>query len=119
MRQRQLGFIEKKSGGLGLTSDKKWLTKDLLDISPTVADLLNAFMFLLDKRFIQSEERTSAGARIYIGIQLTGAGIDVVEGIERDREGKRAFTETFNIDVEDRMNIEHLVKEHLGALLED
>ena len=119
MRQRQLGFLERKDGGgLALTSDKKWLTKDLLDINPTVADLLNAFMFLRDKRYIQSEERATSAARIYVGIQLTGLGIDIIEGVERDRDGKKAFTETFNIVVDDNVNIERLVKDHLGALME-
>src|SRR6478736_5811635 len=111
MRQRQLGFLEKKDGGLALTSDKKWLTKDLLDINPAVADLLNAFMFLRDKRYIQSEERATAAARIYVGIQLTGLGIDIIEGVERDREGKNAFTETFNIEVADNIDMDRLVKE--------
>ena len=49
MQSRQIGFINKKESGLGLTSDKKWLTNDLVDINPSTIDIFNAFMYLLER----------------------------------------------------------------------
>jgi hypothetical protein len=119
MKYRQLGFIDRKNGGLFLTSDKKWLTNNLLDINPVSNDILNAFTFLIDKRFIQSKERLTAEARIYVGIQLTSEGIDIIEGIEGGPEGKQRFAETFNIQVGSSADIESVISDNLSILLED
>lgn len=117
MQYRQLGFIDKTDGKVGLTSDKKWLTRDLLDISSQSSDVFNGFVFLIDKGFIRSNERTTSGARIYVGIHLTAAGIDVIEGVEHGSVGKETFATTFNIPVEDSVNVESLIQENVGALL--
>lgn len=117
MQYRQLGFIDKADGKVGLTSDKKWLTRDLLDISSQSSDVFNGFTFLVDKGFIRTQERNTSGARIYVGIHLTAAGIDVVEGVEHGSDGKNMFTTTFNIPVGDSMNVESLIQENVGALL--
>ena len=119
MKNRQLGFVDRKNGGLYLTSDKKWLTNNLLDINPASADILNAITFLIDKNFIQSLERTTGEAKIYVGIQLSATGIDIVEGIEGGSDGKQAFTSTFNILVDGSANIESVIKDNLSALLEN
>lgn len=116
MSHRQVGFLVKKEGGLTLTSDKVWLTKDLLGINPSAADTLNALIFLLSKGYVQSSERVAASARIYMGVQLTDKGIDIIEGIEQGREGKRGFDVTFNIKVEDTMDVEALIKHSLNNL---
>ena len=118
MKYRQLGFVDRKSGGMYLTSDKKWLTNNLLDINPVSTDVLNAFTFLIDKGFIQSLERATGEATIYVGIQLSATGIDVVEGIEGGSEGKQTFTSTFNIQVDSSATIESVIKDNLSALLE-
>ena len=102
-----------------LTSDKKWLTNNLLDINPVSTDILNAFTFLIDKGFIQSLERTTGEATIYVGIQLSATGIDVVEGIEGGPDGKQIFTSTFNIQVDGNANIESVIKDNLSILLEN
>lgn len=117
MRYRQLVFMEKKDGGVSITSDKKWLTKDLLDINPNPSDIFNAYIFLLEKGFISPRERAATGARIYIGIQLTSKGVDIVEGVEQGEEGKRAFHVTFNINVDQHDDIESLVEKSLSTLL--
>ena len=119
MKYRQLGFIDRKNGGLYVTSDKKWLTNNLLDINPVSTDVLNAFTFLIDKGFIQSLERATGEATIYVGIQLSATGIDVVEGIEGGPDGKQAFTSTFNIQVDGSANIESVIKDNLSILLEN
>jgi hypothetical protein len=119
MKYRQLGFIDRKNGGLFLTSDKKWLTNNLLDINPVSNDILNAFTFLIDKGFIQSRERLTAEARIYVGIQLTAAGIDVVEGIEGGPESQQKFSETFNIPIGSNADVESVISDNLSILLEN
>jgi hypothetical protein len=119
MKYRQLGFIDRKNGGMYVTSDKKWLTNNLLDINPVSTDVLNAFTFLIDKGFIQTRERATAEAKIYVGIQLTFAGIDIVEGIEGGSEGKQNFTSTFNIQVDGSANIESVISDNLSILLEE
>lgn len=119
MQYRQLGFIDKKDGKMGLTSDKRWLTGNLLDINPSTSDIFNAFGFLRDKGFVRFNERTTAGAIIYVGMQITAAGIDVVEGIESDDEGRQAFAATFNIRTGNATDVESLISENLGHLLEE
>ena len=118
MPNRQVGFIDKKERGAALTSDKKWLVKDLLGINNTSLDLLNAFIFLHNKGFIKSKERVSTGARIYVEIQITDTGIDIVEGVERGRDGKQDFETTFNIKVDDGSDVDGLVKDNLSALFD-
>jgi|GEM_PF-1252536 len=116
MRYRQLGFINKKTGGVSLTSDKKWLTSNLLSINNAPTDILNAFMFLIDKGYVQSRERATADARIYVGIELTHAGVDMVEGIEHDAQAD--FTTTFHIPVSPGANVDSLINENLSQLIE-
>lgn len=118
MQYRQLGFINRKSSGLFLTSDKKWLTNNLLDINPVATDILNAFIFLLDKGFIQSQERATTEARVYVGIQLTDKGIDIIESIEGSPESKQNFIETFNIQIGSNTDIESVISDNLSILLE-
>jgi hypothetical protein len=119
MKYRQLGFVDRKTGGLYVTSDKKWLTNNLLDINPVSTDVLNAFTFLIDKGFIQTRERATGEAKIYVGIQLTSGGIDVVEGIEGGPEGKQEFASTFNIPVDGSATIETVIGDNLSTLLEE
>ena len=116
MPYRQLGFIDKKDKGVGLTSDKKWFAKDLLGINAASSDIFNAFSFLRSKGYIKSNERVGASAIIYVGIQLTGAGIDIIEGIERDSDGRREFELAFNIGVESSEGVEGLIRGCLGSL---
>lgn len=116
MSHRQVGFLVKKEGGLTLTSDKVWLTKDLLGINPSASDILNALIFLRSKELIESTERAAATARIYMGVQLTDKGIDIIEGIEHGHDGKRTFDFTFNIKVDESMDVEGLIKDSLRTL---
>lgn len=118
MQYRQLAFVDKPNGKVGMTTDKKWLTKDLLEISRSSADALNAFMYLRAKRFIDSTERASVGKRIYVGIQLTGLGIDIIESLEHSSGGRQAFSAGFNIDVASGATIDDLIKSHLGQILD-
>lgn len=118
MKNRQLGFVDRKSGGLYLTSDKKWLTNNLLDINPATTDIFNAFNFLIEKGYIQTIERSTGEAKIYVGIQLSSAGIDVVEGIEGSPDDKQIFASNFNIKVDGTADIESIIKNNLSVLLE-
>ena len=119
MKYRQLGFVDRKNGSLYLTSDKKWLTNNLLDINPVSTDIFNAFTFLIDKGFIQTLERTTGEAKIYVGIQLSSIGIDIVEGIEGGPDGKQVFASSFNIPVDGGADIESVIKDNLSILLEN
>jgi hypothetical protein len=118
MPYRQIGFVTKKEGGVGMSSDKKWLTKDLLSINPVSNDIFNAFLFLMKKNFIETRERTTAGAKVYVGIHLSELGIDVIEGIERGEEGRQDFTRTFNISVDGVSEVDELIKDTLTNLSE-
>ena len=118
MQYRQLAFVDKPNGKMGMTTDKKWLTKDLLEITRSSSDALNAFMYLRAKRYIDSTERASVGKRIYVGIQLTGNGIDIVESLEHSSGGRQAFSAAFNMDVQSGASIDDLIKQHLGSILD-
>lgn len=117
MPYRQLGFVEKKDGRVAVNSDKKWLTTDLLGISPSASDIYNAFIFLIDKGFIASRERSTAGTRIFVGIRVADIGLDIVEGIEGSSEGRRDFSIVFNIQVREGTSVDELVKDKLSKLL--
>lgn len=114
MRYRQLGFIEKKDGGVSLTSDKKWLTTDLQGINPKAVDIFNAIIYLVENGYIHSKERVTEGARIYVGISMSGRGIDIIEGIEGSEEGRETFSTAFNIAAGD--SVESMIADHLGML---
>lgn len=116
MPHRQLGFLDKKDRGLGLTSDKKWLTKDLQGINPSAEDIFNAFAFLHNKKFIQARERVTPSARVYVQIQLTGEGVDIIEGVEGGAEGQRDFEAAFNIKVGSASGVDDLIKDNLKLL---
>jgi hypothetical protein len=116
MNNRQLGFVDRKSANLYVTSDKKWLTNNLLAINPISNDVYNAFIFLIDKGYIISNERSSGDAKIYVGIQLSAAGIDIVEGVEGGSDGQRTFTTTFNIPVNGSARVEDVIKDNLSIL---
>lgn len=115
MRKRQLGFIDKEDGGVSVISDKKWLVKDLLDINRSSVDIFNAFMFLRSKGLIHVDERATARARIYMGLQMSGRGIDLIEGIERGADGQEAFAIMFNIHA-NHTDVDALIKSNLPML---
>lgn len=118
MRYRQLVFIDRPTGGIAMSTDKKWLTKDLLDITPSTTDILNAFIFLCDKDFIESTERASVGRNIYVGIQMTSQGIDIIEGVEGGESGREAFSQMFNISTDGDGSIKGLIDANLSALID-
>ena len=115
--RRQVGFIEKPDGSMGLTSDKKWLTNDLQDINPKSVDIFNAFTFLFDKNYIQARPLSNKGTRIYIGIQPTSDGIDIIESVELGEAGHKAFFHAFNTKVSSGATVDSLIKEKLGNLM--
>lgn len=117
MQSRQLGFINKPDDRLALTSDKKWLTHDLLDLGSQVSGVFNGFTFLIDKGYIRAEERANKDARIYVGIRLTADGIDVVESVEMGNAGREMFAATFNIATDSGTNVETLIKANVTDLL--
>lgn len=117
MQYRQVGFIDKPNGGVSLTSDKKGFTNDLITLSPQPADLFNAFTFLLDKKFIKSEQRAAKGTTIFLGVEVTSKGIDIIESIEGGFDGARVFSETFNIKADNGTTVDQLVKNNLSKLL--
>jgi hypothetical protein len=117
MPQRQLAFISKKGTGVAFTSDKKAFAKDLLDLNPNSTDFYNAFIFLVDKGFIVTQERANAHARVFVGAQVTDKGVDVIEGIEGSAEGRKYFEMSFNIKTDSHSTIDRLVKSQLSAIL--
>lgn len=116
MPHRQVGFLDKKDMGLALTSDKKWLTKDLQGINSSAEDIFNAFVFLHGKNLIKARERVTASARVYVQIQLTGEGVDIVEGVERGADGQHDFEAAFNIKPGNRAGVDGLIKDNLKVL---
>ena len=120
MPSRQVGFIERKNGeGLALTSDKKPFAKDLLDINSSSTDIFNAFTFLINKGFIETKERAAPGARIYVGVQVTVAGIEAIESIEGGPDGKNQFEQNFNIKVGSNATVDSVIRDKLKALIDN
>ena len=117
MQYRQVGFLDKPNGGVSITSDKKGFTNDLISLNPQPADIFNAFTFLLDKKFIKSEQRVAKGTTIFLGVEVTSKGIDVIESVEGGFDGARVFSETFNIKADNGTSVDTLVKNNLSKLL--
>lgn len=117
MAYRQVGFMEKKDGGVALSTDKKAMTKDLFDINSSPSDIFNAFAYLLNKEYVETKERTNAGTRIYVGLLVTDTAIDLIEGIEGGDEGRRIFETAFNIKVDGRSTVDSLIRDKLSALI--
>ena len=118
MAHRQFGFVDKKTGnGVILSSDKKAMAKDLFDINPSSTDILNAFNFLLDKDYVDTRERVTAGARVFVGMQVTVKGIDVIEGVEGGADGVKDFERAFNIRVGSNATVDSVVRSQLKALI--
>lgn len=115
----QIGFLNKGDKGMGLTSDKQWLMKDLKSINPAAVDVYNALNFLLDKGYITSRHKVSASAQVYIGMQLTSNGIDIVEGVDGGSTGKKEFEKAFNIEVGSDMTSNELTDSQLDIFKED
>lgn len=100
-----------------MNADKKWMSKDLLEINPSSTDIFNAYRFLIRKGVLQSTERATGGKRIFVGILVTDTGIDIVEGIERGRDGQREFAAMFNISAEGALSVDEFVSQHLSSLM--
>lgn len=118
MPNRQLGFINKKEGLVGITSDKQWFTKDLQILNPNAADTYNAFRYLLDRKLIQSTDRATGAAKVYVGVHVTHKGIDLIEGVENGPQGQELFAESFAMHVPADGGVEALMKDALSALLD-
>ncbi len=110
MLKRQIVFVDKQSKGVALTSDKVWLASDLLEINPNGSDIYNAFQFLINQEFIMAKSRLVPNARIYADIELTAIGFSIVEDIERDSEGARAFQDKFNVGVRSGVTIDKVIE---------
>lgn len=117
MSSRQIGFIERKNGSFSLTSDKKAMSADMTAINPSATDVFNAFSFLVDKGFIETQEKAAPGARVYVGARVTSRGVDIIEGIEGNIETRTKFETTFNIKVDARATVYSLVQDQLKALM--
>lgn len=118
MPQRQLGFVDKKESGVLMSSDKKWLTKDLQTINASAADIYNAFRFLLDRKYIESVDRNASGAKIFVGIHVAFRGVDIIESVENGPQGQEQFANAFNMPVPSDGGVEGLIKDALRALLD-
>lgn len=109
-------FDELPGGRFSLNCSENKIKTALLKISENPNDIYNAHRYLVDKNFIQSSEQAMAGSGAYIGCLLTDHGVDIIESIERGNEEKARFNLTFNIKVENNMNVESLIKANLSAL---
>lgn len=116
MLKRQIVFVDKQSRGVSLTSDKVWLASDLLDINSSGSDIYNAFQFLLNQELIRAGQREIPNAKVYMSIELTANGFNLVEDIERDDEGARAFRDKFSLNVRSGTKVDRVVEEQLSSL---
>ncbi len=80
-------------------------------------DLLNAFEYLRGKGLIKydSSGSTSIDFEIY-NIGLTSAGIDIIEGVDGAHTDKKNYQVTFNVKLENNINLESLFKAELGSI---
>lgn len=91
------------------------INTNLLKISDSTPDLYNAFNYLRQQGMLATDSNISNQYNFH-GMYVSDRGIDIIEGIERGEEEKRQFNITFNINVENNMNVESLVKANLSML---
>lgn len=103
----------------GTKKTESEIGKALSFISNSDLDIFNSLKYLIEKGYISTgkESKTLDGNETIFDIKLTASGIDIIEGIERGNDEKKIFNLTFNINVENNMNIEGLIKAELGSIL--
>jgi hypothetical protein len=92
------------------------IAEDLPKIDKNAANTYNALAYLHDKGYLAFNDSRSTGGDSLHNFRVTAAGMDIVEGIERDAQAKDNFTINFNIKLADNVTIESLLKAELGSI---
>jgi hypothetical protein len=93
------------------------LSKDLLIIcNDSAPDLYNALLYLKQRSFVSMGGSEPTGAKTFNSFVVASSGIDIIEGIERGSNERNNFFVTFNIKVENNVNVESLLRAELGSI---
>ena len=99
---------------------KSWLKDILHQVSDNDGHLYNAFSYLLDKGLLSRGDTTvPMGAIVLTGIHITGAGIDIIEGVEQGPEQRSVIKSLFslNINVRNTITVDSLLKGEVGSIV--
>ncbi len=117
-RNRKLNIENNREKKIIELSGDEVLVKSLGEISKSANDIFLAFNYLVAKKFIWvNEDKDGKGSISYRRMGLEPEGIDIIEGIDRGSSEKKEFNVTFNINVENNMNVDSLIKANVGSLL--
>lgn len=80
-------------------------------------DLFNALTYLDELHLISYEDIKDISGGSHINhLKITACGIDLIEGIERGQQEKRAFNITFNFNIKNDITVESLLKAEFGSI---
>lgn len=91
----------------------------LYKINSDESALYNAFDYLLQKKFIASNQSNTMGALVLIGTHLTFNGVDIIEGIERGKGPQKVIKSLFNFsfNFSPTMKVDSLIKAEVGNIV--
>lgn len=122
-QQRKRGFPDENiiefgnAENMGVVVKKSTSIEGIMTVCKgSSTDAYNAIQYLREKSFIECNESDETNGILIYGIRVTAQGVDIVEGVERDKEGRDMFYITFNIKLADNINVESLIKNEVDAI---
>ena len=95
-----------------------WLEQMLHGISNSDNLLYNSIKYLLEKGLIDKKNSKGPMSGLWlIGVHLTAAGIDVIEGVEQGEENQKVVRSLFNFSFNNNVTIDSLVKAEVGNIV--
>lgn len=93
------------------------LKEDIIQIAESPLNAYNGLKYLEESGFIHFDLNISNVWYLLYNLEVTASGIDIIEGIERGEQERDYFYLTFNIQVNNNVNIDSLIKAEIGSLI--
>lgn len=93
------------------------IVQNLLKIAGNDNDIYNALIYLKSNGLIEITKRRTNVEDHFLNLSVSGAGVDMIEAIERGPDERGKFNITFNIKLADNIKVESLIKAELGGLI--
>lgn len=96
----------------------EWLKAILHRVNENDTMLYNGFNYLLQKGLIVNKNKEGfAGGLVLLGLHVTGAGVDVVEGVEQGPERQKIVKSLFSFSFNSSVTVDSLVKAEVGNIV--
>lgn len=114
-------FITRTTDGIDQNTnnfqiENKDIKKGINSVSKNSLDLYNAFKYLIEKHFITATWSVSNTTDLFAVVMVVADGVDVIEGVEKSTKQRKEFNVIFNLNIENNLNVESLLKTQLGSI---